>query len=221
MTLCFDLDGTLTDSAPGIVRCINHALERLERERHDEQRLRAMIGLPLVRIFETVLETKDAEHTDRAIAHFRGRFDVQGIYENALFPGVADGLRALAAAGHELRIVTSKPADAARRVLAHFAIDRHFARVHGPAADDRASTKRLVLGAALDDIGSDLSRVVMIGDRVEDIAAGHSHGVTTAAVTWGYGTPADLTAARPHFMADGMADLLAWIESRELVTPAP
>ena len=53
MVVCFDLDGTLTDSAPGIVACINHALERLAGQPHPEERLRAMIGLPLVTIFST------------------------------------------------------------------------------------------------------------------------------------------------------------------------
>jgi phosphoglycolate phosphatase len=218
MTICFDLDGTLTDSAPGIVGCINHALERMERRRHDDEKLRAMIGLPLVRIFEALLESEDATHTDRAIAHFRERFDVRGIYENALFPGVIDGLCQLGAAGHELRIVTSKPADAARRVLEHFAIAHHFTRVHGPANDDRASTKRLVLGRALGEIGGERPAVVMVGDRVEDIDAGHAHGIVTAAVAWGYGTRADLTAAKPHFVAESMPELVAWLQTRGALT---
>lgn len=215
MTICFDLDGTLTDSAPGIIRCINHALERLERERHDERALRAMIGVPLVKIFEHVLGSQNAADTDCAIAHFRERFDGRGIYENALFPGIAEGLRALEADGYELRVVTSKPADAARRVLSHFAIDHHFARVHGPDADDRSSTKRLVLGVALSEIAAEGgSDVVMIGDRVEDIDAGHAHGVVTAAVTWGYGTREDLAAARPHFIAENVPQLIGWLQTR-------
>jgi phosphoglycolate phosphatase len=211
MVLCFDLDGTLTDSAPGIVRCINHALERLDREPHTEDRLRAMIGLPLVKIFATLFESDDEERTDRAIAHFRERFDVRGMYENSLFPGVVTALDTLRAHGDELRIVTSKPAEAASRVLAHFEIDRFFTRVHGPANDDRTSTKRLVLRHALDDINGTASRVVMIGDRVEDIDAGHAHGTETVAVLWGYGTRPDLEAARPHFVAADFTALTSWL----------
>ena len=87
MHIFFDLDGTLTDSSPGIVRCINHALMELGHDAVTDIQLRGMIGAPLTRIFSTVLDCEDDGLLDRAVAAYHRRFNEVGIFENALYPG--------------------------------------------------------------------------------------------------------------------------------------
>jgi phosphoglycolate phosphatase len=211
MHLLFDLDGTLTDSAPGIVRCIDHALVGLGRAPAGEARLRPMIGTPLAAIFATVLDDAAPALIDDAIARYRERFDVVGIFENALFPGIVDALDAFAAAGHRLRVVTAKPAPAARRVLDHFAIADRFTAVHGPALGERHCDKADLVAAALAAGSIRPGDAVMIGDRVDDVRAARCHDVRAVAAGWGYGAHAELTAAGPEFFAPTIADLRAWV----------
>ena len=211
--LLFDLDGTLTDSAPGIVRCIDHALAGLGRRPAGEARLRPMIGTPLAAIFAAVLDTTDAALLDDAVARYRERFDAIGVFENALFPGILDALDAFAAAGHPLQVVTAKPTPAARRVLDHFAIAGHFAAVYGPALGDRTCDKADLVAAALTTAAAASGEAVMIGDRADDVRAAHRHGVRAVAAGWGYGAHAELHAAGPAYFALSVADLRDWIRT--------
>src|ERR687892_317008 len=102
MHVFFDLDGTLTDSRPGIVRCYQHALSELGREIPSEHELTPYVGPPLASCLAALLQTDDIATIDRAIACYRNRFERQGIFENALYPGVVEALSALSEAGHRL-----------------------------------------------------------------------------------------------------------------------
>ena len=212
MHLFFDLDGTLTDSSPGIIRCINHALGAMAVPTVPEAHLRPMIGTPLFTIFETLLDTADQAVVDDAVAHFRERFNTTGIFENAVYPGVVEALASLCAAGHHLQLVTAKPAVSARRVLDHFALAPYFAAVHGPALSDRGRDKADFVAAALDTVEWAPGQVVMIGDRVDDVRAARRHQVRAVAAGWGYGTAEELHAAEPEYVAGTMADVVAWVE---------
>ena len=211
MHLLFDLDGTLTDSFPGISRCINHALEALGRDPVPDTRLRALVGAPLTAIFGTLLASGDAALLDRAVAAYRNRFTATGIFENSVFPGIPEALRGFRAAGHVLQVVTAKPTVSAKRVLTHFAIDRHFDAVRGPELADRTCNKADLVAAALQSAGGDRAPAVMIGDRAEDVAAARAHGIRAVGVGWGYGSPAELIDAGPDYIAETVADLTAWV----------
>jgi phosphoglycolate phosphatase len=211
MHLFFDLDGTLTDSAPGIVRCINHALVALARPPWSETRLQPMIGTPLTAIFGVVLGSDDPRLLDAAVDHYRRRFDRVGIFENALYPGVVEALDELRRAGHQLQVVTAKPVPAARRVLDHFDIGGRFAAVHGPALTDRGCDKADFVAAALETAQAHPETAVMIGDRVDDVRAARRHGVRAVAAGWGYGCHEELLAAGPEYLAPSIAHLLEWL----------
>jgi phosphoglycolate phosphatase len=213
MLLLFDLDGTLTDSAPGIVGCINHALVALARPPWPEVRLRPMIGTPLTAIFGVVLGSDDEGLLDTAVAHYRERFDALGVFENALYGGVVEALDELRDAGHELRVVTAKPAPAARRVLDHFDISSRFSAVHGPALTDRGCDKADLVAAALEMARARPDAAVMIGDRVDDVRAARRHGVRAVAAGWGYGSHEELVAAGPEYLAPSISHLREWLRA--------
>ena len=213
MHILFDLDGTLTDSSRGIVRCVNHALIELGAEPVSHERVQGMIGAPLTAIFQALLESDDVALVDRAAASYRTCYNESGILENALVPGVGDALHALAAGGHTLHIVTSKPAATARRVLELLEIAALFESVHGPAPDDRACDKARLVEMALRGSGADPSRAVMIGDRAEDVRGARANHVRAIAVTWGYGTLDELESARPTHVAHTAAELVRWVQA--------
>lgn len=211
MHIFFDLDGTLTDSCTGIIRCVNHALSELGCGEQPDDRLRGMIGQPLTRIFGAVMPAPDAAAIDRAIASYRVRFDDVGIFENALYPGVAEALARLRTSGHRLRVVTAKPHLAANRVLEHFRIDHYFDGVHGPELTDRGCDKAALLGVALREAAAAAGDSVMVGDRVDDVKAAAAHGVRAIGAGWGYGLPRELMEAGAAHVAADLDAVVAYL----------
>jgi phosphoglycolate phosphatase len=211
MHLFFDLDGTLTDSAPGIVGCLNHALTELGAPRATETELRACIGSPLQMIFERFLQSTDKALLNRAVTSYKAQFDAVGMFENRLFPGIADGLDEFRQCGHRLQVVTVKPAIVAHRVLEHFAIAHHFDGVHGPAPDEERCNKADFVAAALRHARAPRAEALMIGDRVDDALAARAHGVVAIGVGWGYGSREELLAAGAARIVETVTELRAWI----------
>jgi phosphoglycolate phosphatase len=206
--LFFDLDGTLTDSSLGIVRCFVHALKRVGVE-VTELPLLVCVGPPLPVAFRTLLASDEAQVIEQAIAAYRERFETTGIFENALYPGVRQALAELQRQGHRMRVVTAKPRPYAIRILEHFEIDRFFDAVHGPTLADRTHNKAILIEEALREVES--SHAVMIGDRDEDIRAAKANAIPAIAARWGYGSAAELSEAGPSYAAEDIDDVVRWV----------
>jgi len=213
MHLLFDLDGTLTDSFPGICQSVNHALAEIGCERVSDARLRPFVGAPLRTIFRALTSSDDPALLRRALAVYRARFDEIGILENRVFPGIPEALGTFRSSGHSLQVVTARSAASARHVVRHFAIDHYFDAVHGPEPADHACEKSELVLAALRAARASATETIMIGDRADDIHAARTHDVRAVAVRWGYGAPDEIAAAGPHYVAESVADLVAWVQS--------
>jgi phosphoglycolate phosphatase len=211
MHIFFDLDGTLTDSRPGIVGCYQHALSDLGRPIPSERELTPYVGPPLARCFAALLQTEDTATIEQAIACYRKRYEQQGIFENTLYPGIVDALSVLSETGYRLYVVTSKPTAYAHRVLEHFAIAAFFQAVYGPELADRVFSKASVIYRALKEHGITREYALVVGDRGDDIAAARQNGLHSIGVTWGYGGRQELETAGASLLADSSAELIACI----------
>ena len=100
--ILFDLDGTLTDSAPGILNSVRYACRKLGLEMPAEATLRRFLGPPLIESFRTLLGLSDAD-ANRAVSAFREYFPETGIFENEVYPGVPALLADLKAAGKTVK----------------------------------------------------------------------------------------------------------------------
>jgi phosphoglycolate phosphatase len=213
--IVLDLDGTLTDPGPGIVRCIRHALQGLARPCPPESVLAACIGPPLRGSFAALLDTTDAALVERAMALYRERFAELGLYENEVYAAIPAALAALAAAGLRLFVATAKPAVFAGRIVRHFALDHHFSGVYGPDLDGRLDDKRELLAHLLATEQLAPTSAVMVGDRAGDVLAARANGLQSIGVLWGYGSRgelldagADVVCAEPAELAPAAARLL-------------
>lgn len=212
MEILFDLDGTLTDSGAGITRCIQEALRRLGSAVPPEESLRCFVGPPLRETFARLLATRDEATLAEAIRLYRERFVAIGMFENALYPGVAEGIERLREGGHRLWVATSKPQVYARRILEHFAIAGAFAGVHGPDLSERHHDKRDLLRELLATERLSAPEACMVGDRVHDVEGARANGVAAVGVLWGYGTADELREAGPDHVVETMAALCAYFE---------
>lgn len=180
----FDLDGTLTDSAVGIVASFRHALTHVGAAIPDGDLAAQIVGPPMDETFHAMELDGRA---DEAFAAFRAEYGARGWAMNSLFDGIAPLLADLEAAGVRLAVATSKLEPTARRILAHFELDQHFEVIAGASPDGSRKSKTAVLGHALEQLRPLPERVVMVGDRSHDVDGAAAHGIDTVVVGWGYG----------------------------------
>ena len=199
-SVLFDLDGTLTDSRPGILRSTRFALQRLNEEKGgahpipEEDALDFMIGPPLRDTFATLV---GPENVEALLGYYRERYAGIGLFENAVFDGVPEALAALHTAGFGLFVATSKNEADARRILAHFELSKYFAGIYGSQNDGGRAVKSELLGYILaqEKIKPSVSSVAMIGDRKFDILGAKAVGVAAMGALWGYGSRDELSEA--------------------------
>lgn len=202
-----DLDGTLLDPFEGITRCYQHALERLKRPVPDARELAWCIGPPLRENLHTILATDDADLVERAVAHFRERFDAVGWSETRPYPGALEALDALREAGLRLFLATAKPQVFTDRTVARFGLDRRLEAAHGASLDAALDDKVVLVRRLLADRGIAPERAVMVGDRRHDARAGLENGLEFVGATWGYGSREELRAAGARRLCASPADL--------------
>jgi phosphoglycolate phosphatase len=200
-----DLDGTLTDSAPGILACLRHALAGMDRDLPPDADLRPHLGPPLRVTFTEHFAMSDDE-AERAIDLYRERYHDVGLFENAVYPGIEEMLESLGA-GSTLAVATSKPTVSARRILEHFGLLDRFAVVAGADLAGARESKADVVGHALELLGAGPVGTVMVGDRRHDVIGAAAHGVPTVGVLWGYGDAAELGEAGAAALADRPQDV--------------
>ena len=180
----FDLDGTLTDSAEGIVSSFRHALGEVGAVVPDGDLASRIVGPPM---HHTLREMGLGDDTDTAIAAYRADYMTRGWAINQLFDGIPGLLEDLCAAGVRLAVATSKVEPTAQRILAHFGLDEHFEVIAGASVDGSRAAKADVLAHALAQLHPLPDRVLMVGDRSHDVEGAAEHGIDTVVAGWGYG----------------------------------
>jgi phosphoglycolate phosphatase len=191
--ILFDLDGTITDSAPGITEQLAKTLAFMGLPVPSPAHLLEYVGPPILDSFRD-LAGMDDDAQQRALAHYRAGYAGGGVFDSTVYPGVPEVLRAIRDAGIPLSLATSKPESQARRVLDHYGLTGFFTEICGASEDEVRSAKADVIEEALRRLraaGVDLGRVVMVGDREHDVLGAASHGIPTIMVGWGYGSPAE------------------------------
>lgn len=179
----FDLDGTLTDSAQGIVSSFRHALGEIGAQIPDGDLAARIVGPPM----HHTLQEMGIPDPDAAIAAYRADYTTRGWAMNRLFDGIPQLLADLRAAGIRLAVATSKAEPTARRILSHFGLDEYFEVIAGASPDGVRALKADVMAHALAQLQPLPERVVMVGDRAHDVEGAAAHGIGTVVVDWGYG----------------------------------
>lgn len=210
----FDLDGTLTDSASGIVGSLRHAFGELSLPVPPDAVLRGLVGPPLR---DTLPEYGvPAALVDRFVVAYHERYTVTGMFENAVFDGIPELLGSLHSTGARLVVATSKPRPLAVRIVEHFGLDGwlHTGSSGVFGADEQSAVKAVVIGRALAALGDGVrGPVVMVGDRHHDVEGAAAHGIPAIGVSWGYAEPGELEAAGASAVATSPVHLRSLLRS--------
>lgn len=201
--ILFDLDGTLTESEPGILNSVQYSLEQMSVRGFERRQLRAFIGPPLYEAFREIVGLDDQE-AKRAIAIFRERFERVGWAENSVYTGIPRLLRSLKAAGAYVAVATSKPAKFAGRILEHFGLMGCIDRVCAVSLSENHAEKAELIRHALP---GRFERAVMVGDRKFDMQGGRENGIEVIGALYGYGSREELLPYAPEGMAESVDEL--------------
>lgn len=198
--ILFDLDGTLTDSMEGVIRSAQYMQEKLGMPVWSFDDLQFMVGPPLIETFtkEFGMELKAAEN---GIEVFRERYATIGLFENQVFPGIVELLKALQKKGKRMAVATSKKEDLAVQILEHFGIAQYFSVIGGDMRELGRDTKAKVIDYVLETLQATKDDVIMVGDRKFDIVGAHAIGIPCIAVEWGYGDRAEFEAHGADYIA--------------------
>ncbi|MFD2757663.1 HAD hydrolase-like protein [Gulosibacter faecalis] len=185
----WDLDGTISDSAEGIVDAMRRTYDVLGLDIPSDETLRSYVGPPIIDTFRAE-GLDDAIELTHALQTYREIYNESGLLASPEFPGVGAIIRDLHAGGIPQSTATSKPESAAARVLESYGLAEQFEFITGATDDESRSEKADVVAEALHRLrgaGHDLSNVLMIGDRFYDVQGSLAHGVPCTYITWGYG----------------------------------
>jgi phosphoglycolate phosphatase len=203
----FDLDGTLTDSKEGIIKCYQYALDKLNCANQAEVLENNIIGPPLRVTFRRFLNTNDEALIEKAVAIYRERFSTIGLFENRVYAGIPEMLSALQAKSFNLYVVTSKPKIFTDRILEHFQLAAWFTGIYGTELNGSFDNKSDLITFILKQRYLHAEETVMIGDKKEDIIAGKANRTKTIGVTYGYGTKQEISDAAPDYICGSPAEI--------------
>ncbi|RLP78807.1 HAD family hydrolase [Mycetocola lacteus] len=207
-----DLDGTLIDSAPGIIERLGRTLASLGLPAQHESEMMRWVGPPLLDSFRDFAGLNEADSW-AALERYRslaGQEDASQL--TSVYPGIPEFLKRLNEAGIPLALATSKPESQAERILDHFGLRDTLTVLCGASEDETRSAKADVVAEALVRLraqGVDTTAPIMVGDRHHDIDGARANGIPTYLVSWGYAVPGEEEGALEVFdSAEVLADRL-------------
>lgn len=198
----FDLDGTLTDSEPGIIGSVQQALTRMNFPIPEREVLRKFIGPPLWHSFVSFCSMTE-EQSEQAVQLYRETYNVSGAFLNLPYPGAVPLLDAIKSTGIPLAVATSKPDNITFRVLDYFKLTPYFDFIAAPGENEHSSKKKELIVSALEGCKIAPERAVMVGDTHYDAIGAREAGTDFIGALYGFGTREEMKReGAVHFAKD-------------------
>jgi phosphoglycolate phosphatase len=201
-----DLDGTLVDSLDDLHVSVNHALAAVGLPARSREEVHGFVGEGA----RTLLARAVAPHehlVEPALAAWRPHYEAHCLDRTAAYPGIP---ALLAGARRVLAVHTNKPGSLARRILDGLGLLSRFAIVVGgdeaPRKPDPTGVREIMAR-----VGAAPHETVFVGDSRVDVRTARAAGVALVAVTWGFGTRAELAAEGAGVLVDRVSELVPFL----------
>jgi len=205
-SILFDLDGTLTDSGPGITKGVQYALKKFNIDIIDLTSLRIFIGPPLIDSFINYYQF-NLENANRALQYCREYYEEFGIFENALYHGINELLGKLKSQKISLYIATSKPNIYARKVCDYFDISKYFVDIQGSDLNENQSNKTKIIETLIQKYKLANDQTIMIGDREHDVIGAKNNNIKCIGIGYGYGSESELIESGAFLYVNNVDEL--------------
>jgi phosphoglycolate phosphatase len=204
--IIFDLDGTLTDSLADLTAAANHMLSAFGRPIMDETGVRQLVGEGARRLVERAMPGATGKEVEQGLTIFLAYNEAHIADQTVLYPGVAKTLAALHAKGLTIALLSNKNELLCRKLLEALGVNHYFAEVVGADSLPERKPSPEPVRYLLKRFGVLPQEAAMVGDSINDIAAGDVAGVVTIGCTYGYGNGEDLATAT--YRIDTLPELL-------------
>lgn len=202
----FDLDGTLSDSAPGILSSLRAAFAAFGLPPLDPRTERSLLGPPF---YESLPPLIGDVPVMSVIGAYRDHYAGGAMFDTRLYPGLGDVVSGLSSDGARLAVATSKPEHYAIPIVERLGLAEYFDTIGGDDLEGSLRTKSLVIAEVLQRLGRPPhDQVVMVGDRSHDVEGARAHNIRCVGVGWGYAMPGELETAAPVAITADAPELL-------------
>ncbi len=190
-TVVFDLDGTLIDTLPDLLASLN----RVTGGGYTLAEVRPWIGDGAMALVRRALAARERPATEAGLRALMADYVEAMTDQSAPYPGAAQALDALAAAGWRIAVCTNKPEAPARKLLTATGLMQHIAAVGGGDSFAARKPDPAHVLATLAAAGGDARAAIMVGDHQNDVSAATGAGLPAVFAAWGYGDDATGAAA--------------------------
>jgi phosphoglycolate phosphatase len=215
LTIVFDLDGTLIDTAPDLIDTLNFILKQAELPPIAYETARMMIGGGAKTMIERALVEEGrpgtAAELDRLYAAFVAHYAEHIADRSRPFPHLEATLQRLAALGHQLAVCTNKLEWLSHRLLRALNLAPYFAAICGQDTFGMQKPDPRILLQTVARVGGEPAQSIMIGDSGTDVLTARAAGIPVIAVNFGY-TEVPVAALNPDLVLGSFADLLEAID---------
>lgn len=198
-SVLFDVDGTLLDSAPGIIQTMKDTLNFMGAD-FEGVDFYQYIGPPIRESFRNFFKT-DIE-IEEAVSVYRKAFHFRGIHECSVYPGVHEMLGNLKESGLKLHIATCKRTQTIQTALMEQELTGYFDTITGVTFDNTKDSKSDIIRYVIRSKALGKKKILMIGDRKDDMQGAKDNKIPAVGILYGYGKREELEEFNPLFLAE-------------------
>lgn len=182
----FDLDGTLIDSAPSILKSLNFALS-VNGISPSIPLTASIIGPPLDVTLRKITDIHDQDVIDGLIESFKNAYDDDGYKATVIYDGVFYMLGELLKSGIKIHLATNKRIAPTRKILNYFSLNSYFSSIYALDVEVvRFKSKAEMLNAILKKEGLNNFESLYVGDINADYEAAKYSDINFIHAQWGY-----------------------------------
>lgn len=208
--VCFDLDGTLVDSAPSIAHAIDSSLKEFNTKPAGLDQVRRWIGLGSSHLVKKTQEWAKLEDTkykplyEAFLKHYEDNFAINA----TLYSNVEYILKTLNEQNIYLALITNKPSAFVKPLMDHFGLSHYFHLMVGGDTLTEKKPSPMPINHCLDYFNVHPDNALMVGDSITDFQAASSAGIKSALVTYGYNHNTNLEELGAYLLIDDLAELV-------------
>ena len=204
----FDFDGTLVDSAPGIINVMKQVISEFGLPKATLEEWQHLVGIPLAKQMEVIFPDRDEQFRHRVLDRYRSIYDVKAVEICPPFPGLRPTLEGLRSSGVRSSIVSSKRRHLVDQVINHHGLANYFSLVIGAqeVANHKPHPEAVHINLKHHSLKSD--DVIVIGDSTYDLDMARNAGVASIGVATGIHGKDVLKTSHPKCIVDRLEDVL-------------
>jgi len=204
LLIIFDLDGTLIDAYPAIIRSFNYAMRKMGYPGQDASVIRRAVGWGDVNLLKPFIESRDLR---KAVSLYRNHHKAALVKYSRLFPGVNPLLSRLKKKGYKIAVASNRPTRFSWILIRHLKIKKYFDYVLCADRLEHIKPHPQILNRIMDKFSVKPEHTLYVGDMVIDAQAGRRAGVRVVIVTTGSSSRAEIKEEKPYRIIKAISGL--------------